>query len=316
MGSAVGVPTNSCKDKMVLPKVMTYDNAADSVLVEKLHSKAITSTESKLSLLTVLLSPGCLAAFRLFLKDRLSSVEHEFYNTNLEYFHDEYRRSKGKSFVSDLELYSLLLLMNIGTTVVSVSGEWCAQHNALAAMFVEDTRYKHWRATEVANVLSAMNSFVTDHDSCYNNHKVFQRVDSSYDMLSLSSPSDKGANCSITQSQTHPSMLSPINSDTQVLKSHTPSYEALKSTSKRAVADIAQGSVWLVQFLSMMEDFPIACSLARVEGYGHGSQIAVPCNIWLLVHTTAQFGCSWESVLSLRSSTAVPQCCAGFAHST
>jgi hypothetical protein len=102
MGSAVGVPTNSCKDKMVLPKVMTYDNAADSVLVEKLHSKAITSTESKLSLLTVLLSPGCLAAFRLFLKDRLSSVEHEFYNTNLEYFHDEYRRSKGKSFMSDL----------------------------------------------------------------------------------------------------------------------------------------------------------------------------------------------------------------------
>jgi hypothetical protein len=210
-----------------------YDNVLDDKIVEKFLMKSLCSGDVKTSLLCVMMSPGCKDAFYKYLKKVIvDMVARAEYIKNLEVFFDQY-------------------CLSGGNCKVTFGSEWCYQHAVLVTGFVSDKTYKRWRAVESANVLSAMNVFAVDGTG----------LPSQY----LCDDNCSEDNCSAEDSSSARSSVCSIRSVSSV------SVDALQSVRCEAVDSISSGSVWLVQYLSIMEDFPLPFTLAKVTKT-HGLQ--------------------------------------------
>jgi hypothetical protein len=231
-----------------------YDNMMDCAIIEQLFSKAVSASEINLSLLSILLSPGCNKAYRRFLKSTLNIDQRDDYIQTLDFYFQEYRRLQG--------------------CCVGVTKEFSSRHESLVGLFVNDSRYKHWRATEKANVLSAMNSCILDKPICICYPSSLKSKQERYELQTVST--DHGSDDD--KESVEIALEAALSTSTEEIQSvlsetQSTSDEVLESMNRRAASDVALGSLWLVQYLTMMEDFPIACSLSLVEGSLHNKEL-------------------------------------------
>jgi hypothetical protein len=151
-----------------------------------------------------------------------------------------------------------------------VGSEWAYQHAMLVAKFVEDSSFKKWRAAEAAKVLSAMTEVIcADGEDWMKKASAhpLRRIDSEEETLRDRSVSDVSSvdGNSVKSYVTKVSSSSVRSSSSATSTSSSASSEMFKSVRSDAVESLSNGSVWMVQYLSMMENFPLPFTLAKVE---------------------------------------------------
>jgi hypothetical protein len=217
--------------------------------VEQFLCRALTQFGDIKTSLGILL--GCKDAYIGFVRRRLDSITAKRYLDVLEELHIQYLDSDGED-------------------ALTAATEWIVQHTTLVASFIEHPMYKAWRASETANVLSAMNLFSSgDVVAEKIGEPLFLVEDTGTrtDTLRSREP-DSYRTSSVFRSRSNSGLSQQImsRSDSQRERScreRSSSFDAMASLKLCAIDSVANGSTWLVQLLSVMEDFPVVFTLAK-----------------------------------------------------